>query len=382
VPTQNLPLKHNVGSRVGGAGGRLVRRLLAVGLAVCLVVLVLETGYRVRQALTYGTPVWQGVDDLGRDRALEDRLNPIALDPRLGWRSASNYRFDGVRRNLDGSSYPVHVTFQPDGFRAFGDPNIRRPKVLFIGDSYTQAVSVSDDATYYAVLRRDLDVEIFAYGGGGFGTLQEEMLLDQTFDAIKPDVVVWQYCSNDFVNNSLELESASYLNNNHLVRPYLEGDTVIYELPAADPLGLRTFWGMHSRVTYALLTRWDALEADRHATDSVEVTIERLGLQHPGFQRAVDTTRRLMSMVVARAGGRPVVAFSCDENEPYTSALQMVSSASGVEFWPDVAQAVDAADAAGQSVRGTDFHWNPLGHRIVAEVLGPHVRAAVRARGL
>jgi hypothetical protein len=306
-------------------------------------------------------------------------LNPIALDPRLGWCSASNYRFDGPRKNLDGSTYSAHVTFTPDGFRLYGDVAAIRPRIFVIGDSYTQAVQVSDDDTYYTWLGKALGAQMFVYGAGGFGTLQEKMILDQYFGAIRPDLVVWQYCSNDFINNSFELERASYLNNNHLVRPYLMGDTIVYALPAADPLGLRTFWGMHSRVAYALLTRWDALEAERHAPESVEVSMERLGLEHPGFRRSADTTTRLMRNVVARAGGRPVVAFSCDATEPYTSALAMVSSASGVQFWPDVAKAVDAAEAAGRVVRATDNHWNPLGHRIVAQALAPHVRAALSA---
>jgi lysophospholipase L1-like esterase len=360
--------------------GAWTARLLGVLLGVCLTGVLLEGGYRVYQAVVYGTSVWYAVDDLGRDPAAEDRLNPIAIDPRLGWRSASNYRFDGPRRNVDGSVYTVHVSFRPDGFRVFGDPSAREPRVLVVGDSYTQAVQVSDDDTYYALLGRALGAQMFVYGAGGFGTLQENLILDQYFEAIQPDLIVWQFCSNDFINNAFELEQASVLNNNHLVRPYLEDGRIVYALPTPDPLGLRTFWGLKSRVAYALLTRWDAFESEARAAGSVEHAIERLGFEHPGFRRSIDTTDRLLGMLRERVGATPVVAFNCDAAEPYTTAFQMISARHGIDFWPDVARGVDLAQGRGSVVRASDYHWNPLGHRVVAEALEARVRAALTTR--
>jgi lysophospholipase L1-like esterase len=354
-------------------------RFLRVLAAACLTCVLLEVGYRVYQAVAYGTPVWYAVDDLGRDPASEDRLNPIAIDAYLGWRSASNYRFDGARRNVDGSTYTAHVSFRPDGFRLFGDPSAREPKVFVIGDSYTQAVQVSDGDTYYARLGQTLGAQMFVYGAGGYGTLQEAMILDQYFEAIQPDLIVWQFCSNDFINNSFELEQASVLNNNHLVRPYLQDEHIAYALPGPDPLGLRTFWGLQSRVAYALLTRWDAFQSEARAADSVERSIERLGFDQPGFRRSIDTTDRLLGMVRERVGATPVVALSCDAAEPYTRAFQMISARHGIDFWPDVASAVDAAQSQGQVVRASDYHWNALGHRAIADALAPRIRAALKA---
>ena len=85
----------------------------------------------------------------------------------------------------------------------------------------TQAVEVSDDQTYYSRLKRLLDIEVFAYGGGGYGTLQEFLIFDKYVDLIKPDIVLWQFSNNDIINNAPDLEAASTINNNGLVRPYL-----------------------------------------------------------------------------------------------------------------------------------------------------------------
>ena len=102
----------------------------------------------------------------------------------------------------------------------FGKLSSAKPRVFVIGDSFTQATAASDQQTYYAVLQRLLDVEVFAYGGGGYGSLQEFMILDRYLDLIKPSLILWQFCTNDFINNSPELETGSVINNNGIVRPY------------------------------------------------------------------------------------------------------------------------------------------------------------------
>ena len=356
---------------------RPIRVGVALIATIVATLLLVELSYRVYHLSVYGAPVWQGVDDLGRDPRLEDRLNPIAIDARMGWRASFNYRYDGSRTNVDGSTYTVHVTSDAQGFRMFGDLNARRPKILVLGDSFTQAVQVSDAATYFAILGRDLNAEIFAYGVGGHGTLQKYLALDEYVDRIQPDLLVWQYCSNNFVKTVFDLETQSVLNNNRLVRPYLEGDQIVYRLPVADPLGLRTFWGLKSRALYALLSRWDSYETAQRAANSVETAIQRDGQAYPGFQRAVETTDRIMGMVRARVGRLPIIAFNCDDSEPYVGAWTDISLKYGIQFWRDVAQAIGTTVSAGSTVYVTDGHWNETGDRVIGQALEPHLKAAI-----
>jgi hypothetical protein len=101
-----------------------------------------------------------------------------------------------------------------------GDVASDKPRVFVIGDSFTQAPEdASDGKTYYSDLKK-LGLEVFAYGGSGYGSLQEFMILDRYYNVVKPDLIVWQYSTNDVVNNSPELETASRVNNNGMVRPY------------------------------------------------------------------------------------------------------------------------------------------------------------------
>ena len=40
-------------------------------------------------------------------------------------------------------------------------------------------------------------------GGGGYGTLQQYLLLKKYFNKINPDIIIHQFCENDFEINGL-----------------------------------------------------------------------------------------------------------------------------------------------------------------------------------
>lgn len=126
-----------------------------------------------------------------KDRTIEP-LRFIERDDRLGWKATANYQVRYRVRNSDGTERTVTYSSQANGFRMFGDVNATRPKLLFIGDSFTQADNIPTSQTYAALLAKALHVEVFSYGGGGFGTLQELMVLEDVIDKINPNVVVFQ----------------------------------------------------------------------------------------------------------------------------------------------------------------------------------------------
>jgi hypothetical protein len=127
------------------------------------------------------------------------RVGAIVLDPRLGWRATDWYTQDLVETTAGVAIYPVHRSQGAHGFRQYGNVQTREAKLLVIGDAFAQASAVSDDKTYHALLKRRLGIEVFAYGAGGYGTLQEYMILDEVMDVIQPTVMLWQFCTNDFI---------------------------------------------------------------------------------------------------------------------------------------------------------------------------------------
>ena len=303
------------------------------------------------------------------------RIGPITLDQDLGWKATEHYQEALVEKTKNGTLYPVRRSQTQYGFRSFGDVTSRRLKMLVIGDSFTHATSVSDDRTYHALLSKLLDVEVFAYGAGGYGTLQEFLVLDRYLDVVRPDVILWQYCINDFINNDNELERLSRINNNGWVRPYWRNGKIQLLSPKESSIQVRDWINRHSRFLYFVVTRLDRLRA-ANTRDTVEVDIEAEGMRHPGFARAVAVTDELMSRVRARVGTRPIMAFNCTEAEPYSQAFRNISAHHGIAYWDDVALSVSAADARGEDVYAADgSHWNERGHQVAAQALANHLRA-------
>jgi hypothetical protein len=103
-----------------------MRRIAALALLIVaslgLTAATAEAGVRVFQRLRYDVPLGPSPVALGRDadRGAARHLSSIVLDEVLGWRSTPLYEFQGSRQNSDGSTYPVHVSFDAQGFRTFG----------------------------------------------------------------------------------------------------------------------------------------------------------------------------------------------------------------------------------------------------------------------
>lgn len=302
-------------------------------------------------------------------------------DARLGWRPTPGLSLDRALKDGAGAPYTARVTQDADGFRLAGAAvKGARPRLLVVGDSFTQAVDADDRDVYYARLGRALDVEVFAVGGGGWGSLQECLLLEDVVARIEPDLVLWQFCSNDIINNDPELERGSCCNNNGVRRPYLDVDGAVRYVtpkPAAWLWDLRA----HSRLVRFVLDRW--LRSGPRWGGCVEDEIEREGAGHPGFRRAVNVTRAILERARRACGDAPLVAFSVDAREPYLGELEAICAALGVSFVDGVGEAIAEAKRAGRTVVAEDgAHWNALGHELAAEVLVQALRGlpALRAR--
>lgn len=271
-----------------------------------------------------------------------------------------------------------------EGKRMFGDVASRRPKLLIIGDSYTHGLSVPDQQLYPCVLGHTLDAEVFAYGGSGYGTLQEYLVLDRYLDEIKPDLVILQVTSNDFINNEWDLAKASLINNNLAVRPFLIDGRIEYRYPAFLG-GTRLFLCAHSRAINIIVTRVERLAAvlaARGLLRTVEMDIKRQRMGFDPFVAAVRTTEVLVERFKRRAGRVPIIAFTVDAQQPYLEAFEQIFARSGIQLVEDVERVLSQAEEKGEPVRLDGEHWNEAGHRIAGEalagVLGDHGAMANR----
>lgn len=296
-------------------------------------------------------------------------------DDDLGWRTVGNLDLTYTVGDGHGGFSEAHLETDTLGFRMAGQAASRRPKILVLGDSFTFAREVSQDETYYARLATELDAELFVYACEGYGTLQEYMVLERYIDDIEPDLLVWQFCWNDFIGNAVELERQSAYNNNGMRRPYLSADgEVRYATPKAFG-GLRSFAQRRSRLIYSVLYRVDLLLGLSASETTVEDRIESSGGEMRAYSRSVATTKTLLAMARERAVQMPMLAFDVETRLPYSEDFARICAEVGIEVAGDVGGAVAAAAARGEVVKAQDgAHWNAAGHRICAETLLPVLR--------
>ena len=363
--------KHVVRSCVAGLSISAAALLFSVA--------VFEVGLRAYQRITQGIPFFkvQGTEEYLDGQAAAKGSSII--DSKLGWRPTPHYIFEGVERNSDGSEHPLLVTQESHGFRAFGDPMAARPRVFVIGDSYTQAVEVSDDKTYYAMLGEKLGAEVFAVAARGYGTFQESLVLDQHFEEIKPDLVIWQFCYNDFMGNYYPLEMKWLAGSIGLERPYLEGEALAYRIPKPYAWLLRLNRGV-LRMVPVLATRWDRW-LYRARDNNKDVLLEEIlsrGEGNADFARSTKVTGRIFDRIRKRVDSIPVVMFeACTTAPVFHSAVAQLARSRGFYFVDELPATLDRARASGVIVDSYDrVHFNERGHVLVADALERYLRGS------
>ncbi|MFA5089755.1 MAG: GDSL-type esterase/lipase family protein [Candidatus Omnitrophota bacterium] len=266
------------------------------------------------------------------------------------------------------------------GKKVFGDISTAKYKIFFIGDSFTEGCGVDEEDMYYNIIVKNLNAEAFVYGGPGYGTLQEYMVLDRYIDEIKPDLIVLQVCSNDFINNLWELESASFYNNDLMTRPYFINGRIEYRFPKF-PWKLRVFLYSHSRLIYLLgysLDRFLVELCKKGFLHSVDEDIITKGMDVDDFKKAVDVTDTLIKKMKERARQVPIVAFTVNGNRNYLEQFRIIFQENGIEFIEYVQEEILKESIKGVKVYSEQqTHWNETGHRICGELLSKRLQQRV-----
>ena len=357
-------------------GARTMRPLLTAASKVAAVLASLlfalcvgEVALRIYHHRTYG------IDFLS-----DANHGLLSKDATLGWKMSPNLSYATRARDALNKTYAVEVRTDQRGFRQYGNPRADKTRLLVIGDSFTAALDVSNDKTYYGVMKAALpDVELFAYGAGGYGSLQEFMLLDEQIDAIRPDLIVWQFYENDFLDNDVGLDMLKSLYNTGMPRPYLGQDggvTYRYATYGALFFPLPAPIAENTRLLKLLNARLAVLANRLSRRAPVSEQIARQGAAHAGFQRAESTTRRIMEKVRQRAGATPVYLFPLTDRQPYHEAIRTICQAVGIRFVDSVTQGLREQESRiPKSTRAADGeHLNETGNRIVAETLIRYLR--------
>jgi len=165
------------------------RALFVAGLLVAA--LLVEGGLRLADRF--------GVIGLWQERrtALNDSIWMKSSNPELVYTHRPNYISKGERYTERAG------ILRPDDVKVQAAPGTFRIAVL--GDSVAAAIKLAYPERVFTRLENMLDehygqgsVEILNFGVNGYSTLQEAALLDERVDRYSPDMLVLQYCMNDF----------------------------------------------------------------------------------------------------------------------------------------------------------------------------------------
>jgi len=295
-------------------------------------------------------------------------------DYKLGWRPKRNYvyRRKGLK-DSNGNREDIYVTTNEYGFRAWGDIKSNKIKIFFIGDSFTGDPNMSDEDAYFSQVGDILDAEVFAYGGGGYGSLQEMMVLEEYVDIIKPDIFVLQFSNNDFSNNHYELENMFIVRNQKNLRPYLKDGKVIYRLSKFSLIRFLykyspTFRRIDCNLQQAQFKKYKGnhqpLEAD-----------EKIRKKELRKDAEMLTGLILKNMIDLLPEGTLKIAFNVKTN---VKANQLLENA-GFIVLPSIAKTVQDAKRSGEDVTisAKNAHWNGNGHKITGRELANQISALI-----
>jgi GDSL-like Lipase/Acylhydrolase family len=275
-------------------------------------------------------------------RFLRDGARPgyafvYRYDADLGWAPVPNAHaeFTGSRT--------VSVQNNSIGLRDIEHDRGGSARILFIGDSFTWGFDVETKDRFTELLRSRMpQADIVNAGVPGYGTDQEYLLLEKIWDAVKPDVVVLMYCSdNDRSDNSQNIRYDGYY------KPYL----------VQTPEGRWDFRGRpvpKSRRVY-FVDNWLVrnLWLARVAVSAyVEVSVPRITVPDP--------TERLVAMMrdfAAARGAKFLVGVQSREHDPSIGPFLDAQNIPNTSF--DGAESFD----------DFGYHWTPKGQAFVADAL-------------
>ncbi|MBN2368338.1 SGNH/GDSL hydrolase family protein [Candidatus Woesearchaeota archaeon] len=279
-----------------------------------------------------------------------------------GWSTPENTSINTTILDHGNVTRSIMINYYLYGFKRWGNPGSSNPKILVLGDSYTEMDFVSNGEEWYSYLTDYFDdAELFVYGAGGYGTFQEYLILDSYIDKITPDIIIWQFCYNDLSNNLFELESAGFVATRSVsFKPYLVDGKISYRVP-------RMLWRFRKRSALFsfLLNLYD---------DYIEEPIwkrykyKNLGnLYEKYLNDSLEKTIEIFRLAEDRAEGVPIYMFDSCSGDDVDLIICAETNLTCIHGLYDYVynQHLNSAEAY---VPG-DGHWNLAGNKFAGNYL-------------
>ncbi len=295
------------------------------------------------------------------------RGNAFAMpDPELSWVNKP-----GADVEVRGRDFRYHVRINSHGLRGDELAPDADPRVLLIGDSYTFGQGVDDEHTIAVHLERLLTesgrehAATVNAGVYGYGALQAKLLALRHWDRVRPDIVVYTHCGNDFADD-LRFSRGTYRRIRNAIpgRQFLREHSAAYHVLSKAAVEVLALFGAHNNNV-------------RFEGEGEGALVSDVGRE---WQRARDLTcgalDDLMRMCTERgarffvttvgfgsSGGTQGTRFSSD-----AEAVRQHCQEAGIPFL-DPTSAFPEVESAPWTNRNSAGHFSPLGSRLFAQSL-------------
>jgi hypothetical protein len=278
------------------------------------------------------------------------------VDPVLGYALRPNiegwYRKEGasyVRINTDGQRDRDHEQTKP--------PNTYR--VAIVGDSYSEAMHVDMDRTFWKIIERNLpgcgtlagkQVEVINFGVSGYGTAQEYLMLERVW-RYSPDLILLAVtANNDVLENSRALRKATDVpyfvyTDGRLTMDTSFRETKTYHLRQSAPNRLAGWIQDRSRMIQLIISANRSFRywlAERRARREMAKSNEARGQvqgpvqgDEPGIQNAVYLQPNDPNWNEAWKVTEGLIALMRDEARKRNTRFAVATLSHGIQVYPD-----------------------------------------------
>ncbi len=305
------------------------------------------------------------------------RPSLVEFDSELGWKLKSNFDRVYLQKTRHGNEYSAHFQTNEFGARTYGDNSKDSLKILVLGDSFTGDAFSSNDQAWFAVFAKKIEnnrtnfsnsVTVWAGGSGGYGTLQELMVARRLKTVFYPDILILQFCSNDFGDNHLQWQSHSVLRQLYLRRPFMNMEGKIeFSQDTLAPI-YRSFLFQNSRIINKIDSFINYFEFMFAGGYLKNITPE---LDKKYQAESIKITQRLLMDLGNEFPHIPKVMVNCsaDPKEPNSHWQTLAKNAGFIPISKPTELIKKKLTEGEDLVHADGGHWNPNGNQLFGEAL-------------
>lgn len=300
------------------------------------------------------------------------RPSLVEFDKELGWKLKKNFDRVFPQSTQAGIKYNAHFQTNEFGFRTYGENLPESKKILVLGDSFTGDSFTSNDKAWFSVLAKTIEINehllpgsitVWAGGAGGYGTLQELILSKRIKEKFKPDMLILQFCSNDFYDNHLEWQSHTILRQLYLRRPYANTNgEILFSQSFLAPL-YRSYLFQNSRILNKIDSLINSLEFMYHNGYSPRIDS---ALEEEYAEESIKITQMLLKQMSEEFPKIPKIMVNCsmDQSKLNTSWTEQAKNAKFTPIFEPSNQVQSGLKNGEDLLHADRGHWNEEGNKV------------------